>query len=56
MAIMCCCDYSFRPVSCFERIVFIVLGFLSKSLSCYSSLLTYVNDQSLGANISFMHD
>ena len=56
------CDYcalNLFPVSKQSHLAY--LAFLWKLLSCYCSLVNYVNilkhiNKSLGANISFMHD
>ena len=56
------CDYcTFDPFPVSKQSYLAYLAFLSKSLSCYRSLVNYVNilkhiNKSLGADISFMHD
>ena len=56
------CDYcAFNPFPVSKQSYLAYLAFLSKSLSCYRSLVNYVNilkhiNKSLGADISFMHD
>ena len=56
------CDYcAFNPFRFSKQSYLAYLAFLSKSLSCYRSLVNYVNilkhiNKSLGANFSFMHD
>ena len=56
------CDYcSFNPFPVSKQAYLAYLAFLSKSLSCYRSLVNYVNilkhiNKSLGVDFSFMHD
>ena len=56
------CDYcAFNPFPVSKQSYLAYLAILSKSLSCYCSLVNYVNilkhiNKSLGADISFMHD
>ena len=56
------CDYcAFEPFPVSKQAFLAYLAFLSKSLSCYRSLVNYVNilkhiNKSLGADFSFMHN
>ena len=56
------CDYcDFNPFPVSKQSYLAYLAFLSKSLSCYRSLVNYINilkhiNKSLGADFSFMHD
>ncbi|XP_068753335.1 uncharacterized protein, partial [Montipora capricornis] len=56
------CDYcAFNPFPVSKQSYLAYLAFLSKSLSCYRSLVNYINilkhiNESLGADFSFMHD
>ena len=56
------CDYcAFNPFPVSKQSYLAYLAFLSKSLSCYRSLVNYINilrhiNKSLGADFSFMHD
>ena len=56
------CDYcAFNPFPVSKQSYLAYLAFLSKSLSCYRSLVNYVNilkhiNKLLGADCSFMHD
>ena len=56
------CDYcAFEPFPVSKQAFLAYLAFLSKSLSCYRSLVNYVNilkhiKKSLGADFFFMHN
>ena len=56
------CDYcTFEPFPVSKQTFLAYLAFLSKSLSCYRSLVNYVNilkhiNKSLRTDFSFMHD